>query len=333
MKIFFLEDEDERSTTSNTAILPDNSTSGILRSKDLRSVVETKRRNFSRSCSSSDSEDNGSNHDMNRIFNRKANRSPNSLQETESLLSNRGRSFSNVEHVLNEIPSNIPQQLISSNNSETIKRRSFSSRTSSIVSSNRLLLSNANDETMADTPGAGSLTLINERARSLSIDHRLGNPSQMSIGSRTSIRYSTPRESTVFSKNDAPAVVRLLQQSHHHQDTTDMIKTLIEHQRLQSTTHLDNIQTAIIVEEDVSPPFLSTSTTNIRSSFARKMNNSITKSNVIVPTIENISVGNGHMASKSVLSTLKSLTKQRNSSDIKEKKHLRRKHRRCCNIL
>ena len=45
--------------------------SGILRSKDLRSVVETKRRNFSRSRSNSDSEDNGSNVDMTRSTNRK----------------------------------------------------------------------------------------------------------------------------------------------------------------------------------------------------------------------------------------------------------------------
>ncbi len=334
--LFFLEDEDEKSTTSTTAILADNSTttSGILRSKDLRSVVETKRRNFSRSCSSSDSEDNGSNHDMNRLINRKHTRSPNSLHETESLISNRGRSFSNVEHVLNEIPSNNSQQIIASNNNEIIKRRSFSSRTSSIVSNNRLLFNNINDEITADTPGANSLTLINDRARSLSIEHRLANQSQMSIASRTSIRYSTPRESTVFTKTDAPAVVRLLQQTHHHhQDTTDMIKTLIEHQRLQSTIHPDNIQTAIIVEEDISPPFLSTSTTNIRSSFAKKMNNSITKSNVIAPTIEDINIGNGHLSSNSVLSTLKySFIKQRNSSDIK-KKYSRKKHRTCCTIL
>jgi hypothetical protein len=246
-------------------------------------------------------------------------------------MSNRGRSYSNVEHVLNEIPSNIPQQIISSTNSENVKRRSFSSRTSSLVSANRFLLNNINDEMTTDTSGANSLTLINDRARSLSIEHRLANPSQMSIASRTSIRYSTPRESTVFTKTDAPAVVRLLQQTHHHQDTTDMIKTLIEHQRLQSTIHPDNIQTAIIVEEDISPPLVSTSNTNIRSSFAKKMNNSITKSNVIAPTIENISLANGHISSNSVLSTLKySLIKnqnQRKSSNIKKK------HRTCCTIL
>ena len=60
-------------------------TSGILRSKDLRSVVETKRRNFSRSRSNSDSEDNGSNYEMNRTANRRQQtRSPtrpNSFQE------------------------------------------------------------------------------------------------------------------------------------------------------------------------------------------------------------------------------------------------------------
>jgi hypothetical protein len=67
-------------------------TSGILRSKDLRSAVEKKRRTFSRSRSSSDSEDNGSNYDVNRTSNRKQQtRSPtrpSSFQETgESIIS------------------------------------------------------------------------------------------------------------------------------------------------------------------------------------------------------------------------------------------------------
>ena len=121
--------------------------------------------------------------------------------------------------------------MISKNNSENIKRRSFS-RASSIVSTNRLTLNNTNDEINTETSATNSLTLMNDRARSLSIEHRLANPSQMSIASRTSIRYSTPRESTVFTKTDAPPVVRLLQQTQHH-DTTDAIKTIIEHQRLQ----------------------------------------------------------------------------------------------------
>lgn len=74
-------EDDENSSTPNTTVLISNGvptvidgpsmTSGILRSKDLRSVVETKRRNFSRSQSSSDSEDNGSNFEMNRSSSRK----------------------------------------------------------------------------------------------------------------------------------------------------------------------------------------------------------------------------------------------------------------------
>ncbi len=94
-------DEDDNLSTPNTTVFigndgsssVDNSTitSGVLRSKDLRSVVETKRRNFSRSRSSSDSEDNGSNYDMTRSSSRKQHtRSPtrpSSFQESgESIL-------------------------------------------------------------------------------------------------------------------------------------------------------------------------------------------------------------------------------------------------------
>lgn len=74
-------DDDGDTSTPNTTVLLSNAgtttvdtstiTSGILRSKDLRSVVETKRRNFTRSRSNSDSEDNGSNYEMNRGTNRR----------------------------------------------------------------------------------------------------------------------------------------------------------------------------------------------------------------------------------------------------------------------
>jgi hypothetical protein len=103
--LFLLEEEDEdddddNPSTPNTTVfigngvssIIDSSTaaSGILRSKDLRSVVETKRRNFSRSRSSSDSEDNASNHDTNRSTNRKQHtRSPtrpSSFQESGELI-------------------------------------------------------------------------------------------------------------------------------------------------------------------------------------------------------------------------------------------------------
>jgi hypothetical protein len=232
--------------------------------------------------------------------------------------------------------------MIPSNYSENIKRRSFS-RASSIVSANRLTLTNINDEMNTDTPRTNSLTLINDRTRSLSNDHRLANHSQMSIASRISIRYSTPRESTVFTKTEAPPVVRFLQQT-PHQDTTEVIKTLIEHQRLQSlSSHQEPVQTAIIVEEEISPPFISISNTNIKSSIGKNMSNGVMKSNVIVPTMENVSLGNGRLSSNSVLSTLKySLIKhqkQRKSSPEnssnrnKKRKSSTKKHRACCTIL
>jgi len=249
---------------------------------------------------------------MNRLTNRKTTRSPNSFHESESLTNHRGRSFSNIEHVLNEIPSNIHQQFISTYNSENIKRRSFS-RASSIVSTNRL----TSNEMNTDTSHTNSLILINDRARSLSVDHRLSNQSQMSIASRTSIRYSTPRESTVFTKTDAPPVVRLLQQT-HHQDPIDAIKTLIEHQRLQAIlSQPEHIPTPIIVEEDISPPLMLTLNTNI----GKKISNGTTKCN---PTIEN-----NRITSNSVLSTLKnSLIKHQ-----KQRKSTKKKHRACCIII
>ena len=94
---FITEEEDDANlSTPNTTVLNsqgtsiilDNSTttSGVLRSKDLRSIVEKKRRNFSRSRSSSDSEDSGTNFDINRSSSRKLHaRSPtrpNSFQES-----------------------------------------------------------------------------------------------------------------------------------------------------------------------------------------------------------------------------------------------------------
>lgn len=263
------------------AILTDNSSIGVLHSKELRSVIETKRRNFSRSASSSDSEDNGSNQEIHR----RNTRSPSSLHDSDYLMNNRGRSFSNVEY---EFPSNT----LSSMNNESTKRRSTSSRAHSLVSTNRSILSNINDE----NPIIHS-TLINDRIRSLSTEHRLTNQSQMSIASRTSIRYSTPRESTVFTKSDAPPVIRLLQQTPHH-DPIEVIKILIEHQRQ------DPIQTAIIVEEETAPaiPLLSDSKSS--------------KTNVLVDR---------HQSSNSMFSSLKySLIKQRKSSTTE--------HRRCCTL-
>jgi len=197
--------------------------------------------------------------------------------------------------------------MIPTNSSENTKRRSFS-RASSVISTNRLTSNYLIDDMNTDTSGTNSLALINDRTRSLSNEHRYANPSLMSIASRTSIRYSTPRESTVFTKTEAPAVVRLLQQT-HHQDPTDAIKTLIEYQRLQtSSMHQEHIQPAIIIEEDISPP-LTISSTN---------NKSPTTNGVIKSNVENVSLENGHT-----------------SSNIKRKstnENVKQKHRACCTI-
>ncbi|CAF1234516.1 unnamed protein product [Rotaria magnacalcarata] len=345
-------ENDDNPSTPNTTIFISHSgtatvdssttTSGVLRSKDLRSVVETKRRNFSRSRSNSDSEENAN--DMNRSSNRKQQtRSPtrpNSFQEATEIVYGDGTSQQQQ------------QQVVSNSTSDTAKRRSFS-RASSIASNNRVTLNGTNEELINETSTATSLNLMNDRARSLSTEHRLANPSQMSIASRTSIRYSTPRESTVFTKTDAPPVVRLLQQTQHH-DTTDAVKTIIEHQRLQQTpSHHEHIQTPIIVEEDILPPLLSSSNVYIKTPLGKKSSNGLTKSNVIVPTTDNINQTNGHInpvsspasSQQSVLSTLKhSLLKhqqQRTNMDStidsestrKQQPHSSDKNRVCCIII
>jgi hypothetical protein len=370
--LFLLEEEDEdddddNPSTPNTTVfigngvssIIDSSTaaSGILRSKDLRSVVETKRRNFSRSRSSSDSEDNASNHDTNRSTNRKQHtRSPtrpSSFQESGELINGKMNSSTKYYQsffVVADAANQQQQQFISNNDNP--KRRSFS-RASSIASNNRLTSIGTTDDINNEISATTSLTLMNDRARSLSTEHRLANPSQMSIASRTSIRYSTPRESTVFTKTDAPPVVRLLQQTSHH-DTTDAIKTIIEHQRSQQTpSHHEHVQTPIIVEEDISPP-LSLSNTNIKSLVGKKSSNGLTKSNVVVPTTDDITRANGHInpissptpSQHSVLSTLKySLLKHQqqqkstveSSTNIeviqKQQPHTTDKHRVCCTII
>ena len=212
------------------------------------------------------------------------------------------------------------------------------------------------DEFMNEFTATPSSTLINDRTRGLSSEHRLANPSQMSIASRTSIRYSTPRESTVFTKTDAPPVVRLLQQTQHH-DTADAIKTIIEHQRLQQTQpYHEHLQTPIIVEEDISPPsILSSSGTSIKSPAGKKSSNGLTKSNVIAPATDTINQANGHLnpvststvstSQPSVFSTLKySLIKHQqqqkpnmenssNLEDAQKHQHTSDKHRVCCTII
>ncbi|CAF4463489.1 unnamed protein product [Rotaria sp. Silwood2] len=339
--------EDDKLSVSNPTTLIENSTttSNILRSKDLRSAVEIKRRNLSRSCSSSDSEDNGSNYDINHSTNQKHIRSPNSFHESETIINYRGRSLSNIEHISHEIPTNIQQQIILPNNSENMKRKSFS-RTSSIISTNRFTLINMNDDMHTDTSISNSSILINDRTRSLSNEHRFANPSQISIASRTSLRHSTPRESIVFTKTDAPNFIRLLQQK-QHQDTNDAIRSVNENHRLPLTlSHQEHIQTPSIVEEDTSSPLISKPNKNIMSSVTTMIGNDVTKSDVIIPTIEHVNIGNGHVLSSphSVLSTLKySLIKHQqrqrksnneNSTNIGDKQKLStNKHRVCCTIL
>ena len=366
------EDDDDNLSTPNTTVFIGGTggtptvdsvttTSGILRSKDLRSVVEKKRRNFSRSQSGSDSEDNGSVTDTNRSSARKPNaRSPtrpNSYQESNEAISgpsgDRGRSLSNIENLIGDVLSQ-QQQLIGPGITEAAKRRSFS-RASSIVSNNRLTLNGITDELNHDLSTTTSLNLMNDRARSLSTEHRLANPSQMSIASRTSIRYSTPRESTVFTKTDAPPVVRLLQQTPHH-DTSDAIRTIIEHQRSQLTpAHHEHVQTPVILEEEVSSPtFLSSSMTNTKSPVGKASSNGLTKPNAIAPATDAISLANGHSnnvpspnpSQQSLLSTLKySLLKhqQQQKSNVErsttvedgQKSHQQAvdKHRVCCTII
>lgn len=246
-------------------------------------------------------------------------------------------------------------QIIGNSTGDTAKRRSFS-RASSIVSNNRLTLNGTSEDFPSEMSGTMSLTLMNDRGRSLSTEHRLANPSQMSIASRTSIRYSTPRESTVFTKTDAPLVVRLLQQTPHH-DASDAIRTIIEHQRSQQTpSHHEHVQTPMIVEEDVSPPLLSATFSTTKSFLTKKPSNGLTKSNTIVPTTDNIDLANGHItpisssnpSQHSLFSTLKySLLKhqqqQQQKSHVepstasdethKSNSHPHDKHRVCCIII
>ena len=235
-----------------------------------------------------------------------------------------------------------------------MKRRSFS-RAHSLASNNRLTSSSTNDDIINNEISATtSLTLMNDRARSLSTEHRLANQSQMSIASRTSIRYSTPRESTVFTKTDAPPVIRLLQQV-QSSDTTDAIKTIIEHQRTQQTsTHHEHIQTLMIMEEDTSSPSPSSSNANIKSPIRQKSNNGLTKSNVIVPAVDNMNKKNCQIdlisstttqSNHTVLSTVKrSLLKHQqqkstmDNSIIPENtkqnhQHTSEKTRVCCIII
>lgn len=313
----------------------------------MRSLIETKRRNFSRSCSSSDSEETTSNHDINRLLNRKSDHSPNSLQESEPLVNStnpRGRSFSNIDHLSADALANHQPSTAFGTSNESNKRRSFS-RTSSVISNSRLASTGANDDANTDHSGNESFIFHADRPRSLSNDHRLANQSQISISSRVSIRYSTPRESTVFTKTDAPMVVRLLQQT-SHQDPIDAIKTIIEHQRSHaSMTPHEQLQKAIIVEEELTLPVINLSKLQSKASILPKMSNEIetvpstTVTEKLHPT--NGDVSTVPKSSRSVLSTvrhclIKHQRRKSNSEDLspldKKQKHASRKHQSCCTV-
>ena len=227
-----LDDEEDKNSTN---------LSDYSMTTTTRSHFEHKRRQLSRSCSNSDSDDNDSTQETTRLIHRKHTHS----HESDLFNQNRERSHSNIEYPSNDASAHPAQTIVSTTN-ENLKRRSYSSRT------NRMQLTNAND---SDTSTTNSMIFITDRTKSLSNEHRLANPSQMSIASRVSIRYTTPRESTVFTKTEAPPVVRLLQQTPHH-DTNEIIKTLIEHQRTQPNNQ-ENLQSAIIIEEDICPPLIS----------------------------------------------------------------------------
>lgn len=346
-------DEVDRSPSAASTT---TTTGSVLRSKDLRSVVENKRRNFGRSGSSSDSEDNASTHETYRPSNRKHAYSPTTFLDSESTIyatAHRGRSFSNIDHASTDHFASGPAGTLTNTGQDNAKRRSFS-RTSSIISNNRLVPSGTTDEINGDLSGHNSFTHLPERTHSLSVDHRLANPSQMSIASRISIRYSTPRESTVFTKSEAPAVVRLIQQT-PHQDPAEAIRTIIEHQRNQP----EPIQKAIIVEEDLSVPVISqynatsNGTTNEKSSYTRTTASQSENTSANPPTnmtkpdlqrrISSQTVPvSSTSSSRSMLSTLKySLIKhqQRKSnreegthSEEKTKHTVHHQTRSCCSI-
>lgn len=349
--LWFLLDEADRSPSATST----TTTGSVLRSKDLRSVVENKRRNFGRSGSSSDSEDNASSHETYRPSNRKHAYSP-TFPDSESTIystNHRGRSFSNIDHVSTD-PFGSGLAGGSVNTSlDNAKRRSFS-RTSSIISNNRLVAAGTTDEINGDLSGHNSFTHLPERTHSLSVDHRLANPSQMSISSRISIRYSTPRESTVFTKSEAPAVVRLIQQT-PHQDAAEAIRTIIEHQRNQP----EPIQKAIIVEEDLSAPVISqynttsNATTNEKSSHSRTTSQgentsthppvNMTKPDLQRRTSSQMAPASSTSSSRSMLSTLKySLIKHQQRKSTREEgtgseektKHSvhHQQNRSCCSI-
>jgi hypothetical protein len=330
-----------------TAIEPFNhstTTSNLLRSNNLHSVIENKRRHFSRSGSSSDSEDNISSCDVNRPSQHQQPHSSKSLHNAETSPCTeqyRGRSFSNIDRVPGETSSSTQQQAMSFSQSNSVKRRSLS-RTNSNIFHSRLTFIGIHDESETDLSMTNSLANLTDRVRSLSTENRLANQSQMSIASRISIRYSTPRESTVFTKTDAPMIVRLLQQTVHH-DSAEAIRTIIEAQRTQSSfVQQEQVQKAIIVEEELSQG---------AATMCHTMNNAANKteiiSNGIQPVTDDQHVSNSKLSSmstssRSIRSTLRCSSKKHKKHQLpvedlsltdKKATNLLVKHRACCVML
>lgn len=318
------------------------STCDALRSKDLCSVIEGKRRSFARSVSSSDSEDNVSNHELSRTFNRKRAHSPHSLQESASLKSggnSRGRSFSNADSNSRDAIFNQQQPtLINGIHYDTNNRQRFP-RAESANFYYRSITSGNSDDLQMDRSENNSLTHLADNSHTLSTEQRLAYPSQMSIVSRNSNRFSTPRESTVFTKSDGPSIVRLVQQT-ARQDLAEAIRFLAGQQHVPSTVITqDQRQTEIILEEDLSLPIVSTCNDSNRF-----LNDTQNSDRHIIPDDEHlvkVSTSTDTNASRSMLQTLKySLLKhqQRKSpgesctSTDQKSKHPHHRHRACCII-
>ncbi|CAF1262426.1 unnamed protein product, partial [Didymodactylos carnosus] len=267
-----------------------------LPSTDLSSIIG-KSLNSSRSHSSVDSEDDSNDNLKNKQSHQSPTMRPNSLQDNDSRVNHsqyRGRSWSNVEHVLN-------LHLLAT--SLTGSSQFGDMRRSSLASNNRLtinggILGGSNND---NNTNISSTSILTNRTRSLSMEHRLANQSQMSIASRTSTRFSTPRESIVFTKMDTPPVIRLLQAQSHDNES---LRSLIEHRRQSTQSHQEHtpiIEKDAILRTNVNNtipattantvlPTITASATKTNVIHNRSGNTTLfpTKSNVIVPAITNV---------------------------------------------
>lgn len=315
-KIFFLSPEANIETLPlfNLSNLSENSTNNSSRTKDVRSVNENKRRCFSRSCSSSDSEESTSTSDLSRSASRKRTHSPRSLKES-SLIPNpnsRCRSLSNAEDKSGD--SNVSP--LNNGNPPELNRKRSVSRTGSTFSNFRFASNSVNDEIQNEAvPG-----------------ERFRNQSQVSISSKVSVRHTTPRESIVFTKTEAPMVIRILQEN-AHLDLHETIRVLVEHQRSQESLNFkEQIKQVTTTDVDFLLP-----TTRLIGDQSRKSSKNQLKS-----SLDEKSTNFEQNSPKSVLSTFKySLSRRRrhkSSIELSSKFNQRSKQsnnnrkRTCCII-